>query len=105
MPKKLKILSFQHLRFQWDEELFYWRDKVEVDFVTKDGFPINVSLSNGDIDMEIHKLFHFMNQFNVPQGLLINWDRLQIIEENERKIVMMPLWLFLTKKRQEILDY
>jgi hypothetical protein len=36
---------------------------------------------------------------------LINWDRLQIMEENERKIVMMPLWLFLTKTREEILDY
>ena len=103
--KKVKNIVFQHLRFQWGEELFYWRDKVEVDFVTKDGFPINALPSNGDIDMEIHKLFHFMNRFNLPQGLLINWERLQIIEENERKIVMMPLWLFLTKTREEILDY
>jgi hypothetical protein len=103
--KKVKNVVFQHLRSQWEPELFYWNDKVEVDFVTQSGFPVNVSPGNGDLDMEIHKLFHFMNQFNLPQGLLINWDRLQIMEENERKIVMMPLWLFLTKTREEILDY
>lgn len=105
IAKKLKNIVFQHLRFQWGEELFYWREKVEIDFVLKDGFPVSVSVDEKDKDREIYRLFHYLHQHNLSLGLLISWSKLQILEENERKIMILPLWLFLTKPREEVLEY
>jgi predicted AAA+ superfamily ATPase len=103
--KKLKNIVFQHLRFRWGEELFYWKEKVEIDFVLKDGFPVSVSVDEKDKDREVYRLFHYLHQHNLPLGILISWNKLQILEENERKIMILPLWLFLTKSQQEILEY
>jgi hypothetical protein len=50
-------------------------------------------------------LFHYLNQHNLPLGLLISWTKLQILEENERRILILPLWLFLTKSREEVMEY
>lgn len=103
--KKLKNIVFQHLRFQWNKELFYWKEKVEIDFILKDGFPVSVTIDESDKDREVYHLFHYLNQHNLPLGLLISWNKLQILEENERKVMMLPLWLFLIKSQEEILEY
>jgi predicted AAA+ superfamily ATPase len=103
--KKLKNIVFQHLRFRWGEELFYWKEKIEIDFVLKDGFPLSITVDEKDKDREIYRLFHYLNQHNLPLGLLISWTKLQILEENERRILILPLWLFLTKSREEVMEY
>lgn len=104
-PKKMKNAVFQQLRFHWDRELFYWREKVEIDFVFQDGFPVGLTADEGDMDREVFQLFHYLHQHNLPLGLLISWKKLQILEENERKVFILPLWLFLVKSQEEILEY
>ncbi len=104
-PKKMKNAVFQQLRFHWDRELFYWREKVEIDFVFQNGFPVSLTADEGDKDREVYQLFHYLNQHNLPLGLLISWKKLQILEENERKVFILPLWLFLVKSQEEILEY
>lgn len=105
--KKWRNAVFQRLRFQWGETLYYWRDKVEVDFVMEDGFPVGVAESDAaeSLDRDIYRLFHFLNAHNRPEGLMISQKKLQIHEEGGRRIVVMPLWLFLLRGRDEVMGY
>jgi len=103
--KKMRNAVFQQLRFQWQEAVFYWKNKVAIDFILKNGLPVGVAVKDEEIEPQISRLFYFMQRHNVKKGLLINWKRLQIIDENEQSIVMLPLWIFLTKSRAEILGY
>lgn len=103
--KKMRNAVFQQIRFQWRETIFYWKNKVEIDFVLPDGLPIGVAANEEEIDRQISRLFYFMQSHNLRKGILVNWRRLQIIDENERSILMVPLWMFLSKSREEILEY
>ena len=98
---------FQQLRFAWQEEVFYWKNKVEIDFVLKDGLAIGVSQSDHlEVqEREIFRMFHYLHTHNQPLGLMISKNRLQIHEENQRRVMVMPLWIFLLKSREEILTY
>ncbi|NIS37769.1 DUF4143 domain-containing protein, partial [Candidatus Saccharibacteria bacterium] len=103
--KKIKNAVYQQLRFRWGAEIFYWKNKIEIDFVLEDGFPIGIVVDKMDTDKEIYRLFYYMNQHNLNKGLLISWNKLQIMEENERKILILPLWLFLTKSQEDVMNY
>jgi len=101
--KRVENLVFLHLRTNWQEEIFYWKGKVEIDFVLGNGFPINVTAQDELEEQEINGLLYYMTQFNQPRGLLISWNHFTEIKENERKILVLPLWMFLLKSRQEIM--
>ena len=103
--KRMRNVVFQQLRFQWEETVFYWREKVEVDFVLQNGYPIGVATKDEDIDRKITQMFHYMQSHNLQRGVLINWKRLHILDENNASILMLPLWVFLTKSKDEILNY
>ena len=103
MGKRVENLVFLHLRTNWQEEIFYWKGKVEIDFVLGNGFPVNVTAQDELEEREINGLLYYMTQFNQPRGLLISWNHFTEIEENDRKILVLPLWLFLLKSRQEIM--
>ncbi len=103
--KRFRNAVFQQLRFHWQDEIFYWRGKVEIDFVLKDGFPIAVLSDEKEKNNEVYKLFHYMSSHNISNGLLINWSKLQIVAENEHKVLLLPLWLFLTKSKKEVMAY
>ncbi|MCB0305987.1 MAG: ATP-binding protein, partial [Calditrichaeota bacterium] len=103
--KKMRNLVFQHLRFQWGKELFYWKDKAEIDLVLPDGYPVQVAVNEGEIERAVSNLFYYLNQHNQPRGLLVSWNKLQILEENERTVVICPLWIFLSKDENEVRGY
>jgi len=103
--KKFKNTVFQQLRFQWGKQVAFWREKVEIDFVLEDGFPINIMPEDGSIDSEIDRLLYFMNNHNMREALLITWNKLQIIEENDRRILLLPLWLLLVKSEEQVRKY
>jgi len=103
--KRVKNVIFQRLRFQWQREVYYWKEKVEIEFMLSDGLPIGMAISDEDKDREMHKLFYIMNRHNLPRALLITWDKLQILEENERRVFLIPLWIFLTTSQEEIFEF
>lgn len=103
--KRVKNVIFQHLRFQWEREVYYWNERVMIDFVLSDGTPVGVVFDNNERDQEIYKLFDFINRHNIRQAILINPDKLQIMEENERKVIQLPLWMFLVKARDELFEF
>lgn len=103
--RRIHNCVFQHLLFHWGEQVFYWREKAEVDFVLSDGFAVSVAATEEISERRIQHLFYYLNRHNLPQGLLISWNKLQILEENERRVIILPLWIFLLKPREEVLEY
>ncbi|RMI19286.1 MAG: ATP-binding protein [Calditrichaeota bacterium] len=103
--RKMKNVVYQHLRFRWREEPFYWSEKVTIDFVLPDGFPILVAPDGEAMEAEIDRLFYYLTRHNLPRGLLISQNKMQILEENERRIHILPLWLFLTRPREEVVEF
>lgn len=77
------------------QDVFYWKDKREVDFVVKQGknlSGINVSFDPEIDKREIDSLLEFKERFkNVKELLLITRD----LETTERKIKCVPLWKWL----------
>lgn len=76
-----------------EKEVYYWKDKGEVDFVIKDKnvlIGINVSYSN-DIDKrEINSLLEFKDKFRERAGKLIIITK--NLEKKEGRINYIPLW-------------
>lgn len=103
--KKVRNTVFLQLRFQWKGPVYYWKNQVEIDFILDGGFPIAVLGKDSQKEQALQRLFHYMHSHNLPRGLLISWSKLQIIPENGRRILMVPLWIFLAKSRQEIMTY
>ena len=100
--KRVENTVFLHLKVNWKEEIFYWKGKVEIDFVLGNGFPINVTIKDDWDEREINGLLYFMTQFNIRRGILITWNKFTAVRENDKKIQVLPLWLFLLKSKQEI---
>jgi uncharacterized protein len=101
--KRMENLVYQQLKFQWSENPFYWKGKMEIDFVLEHGFPVNVTAEDRLREREITGLLFFLNQFNRSHGLLISWNKLETIQDGDRTIVVIPLWLFLIKTKEQIL--
>ena len=80
-----------------NEEVFYWQDKQEVDFVLKENeklSAINVSFGEKIEDREIDSLLEFKRKFrNVKELILITKD----LERKEKQIKFIPLWKWLIK--------
>ena len=76
-------------------EIFYWKDKTEVDFVVKNNnflSGINVTYGEKISEREIKSLLDFKNEYkNVKDLILINKDN----ESKKNKINIIPLWKWL----------
>jgi len=85
-------------------EIFYWKNKREVDFVVKEGkklSALNISFDEKIKDREIASLLEFKEKFkNTKNLILITKD----LEKQEKGIKFIPLWKWLTSyQKQELL--
>ncbi len=103
--KRFRNAVFTQLRFQFGVDVYHWREKVEIDFILPDGFPIGVALNSQDTERCVFSLFYYLSHHNLKNGILIHPQKLQMIEENEQRVLLMPLWLFLAKSWEEIHAY
>lgn len=85
-----------------NNELFYFEEKNECDFVIKKGTKIIEAIqAAADISSpetrkrEIEGLSLAMKEFNLKTGLIITENTEDIIEDAGRKIQIIPLWKFL----------
>jgi len=79
------------------KEIFYWRGKREVDFVTKNRealCAINVSYGATIDKREIDSLLEFANRFKKTKELILITKDLEK-EESEKRIKFVPLWKWL----------
>ncbi len=100
MSKLYENTVFLHLRRQ-TKDIYYFKEKQEVDFYAKinaDSYLINVSYKIDDPvtrKREIDGLVEAMNYFKLSKAYLITSQEDQIIEIEDKKIFIIPLFKWL----------
>ncbi len=90
-------LVYLKLRAEY-EQVFYWKQTNEVDFVVVRGnqfFPINVCYSETLPPREMEGLTQFMREFKTAEAWLISEEKYGKEEVVEGVIHFLPLWYFL----------
>lgn len=79
-----------------EKELYYWKNKGEIDFITKDAdnslTAINVSYSDEIDEREINSLLEFKKEFKKAKELIL---LTKDTEKQEHGIKFIPLWKWL----------
>lgn len=83
------------------KDIFYWKNKYECDFITKDGNNMTAIQVCFDIEntkeRELKGLLEAMNEFKIRKGTIITEDYEYEEEISEKKIKYIPLWKWLLK--------
>ena len=99
--RAIENLVFLELKRRLDVEIYYWKNKGEVDFVIKKGLRvcelIQVCYFPGKETKkrEIRSLLEAMDEFALKEGLIITEDDDKELEVDGRKIIFKPLWKWL----------
>lgn len=102
--KQVENVVFQKLKFEWNENVFFWKSKFEIDFILEDGMPVNVTATDDIPRREIDSLLDYLISFNRRSGLLVSWNTFDTVHENDKKIYIVPLWYFLLRKKETIIS-
>jgi predicted AAA+ superfamily ATPase len=89
-------------------DIFYWKNKNEVDFVIRQGRNITelIQVSYDIEDKKVRKreeagLLEAMDTFGLTKGVIITDEHYQEIEFDDKKIIYIPLWAWLLVYSQE----
>ncbi len=100
MSKLYENIVFLHLRRQ-TKDVYYFKEKQEVDFYAKintDAYLVNVSYKIDDPltrKREIDGLVEAMRYFNLSESFLVTSEEDQIIEIENKRIFVIPLFRWL----------
>jgi len=103
LSKMAENIVFLQLKNTWEKEVFYWKSKIEIDFIIDNGFPINVTYTDSIPEREWEGLFYYLRVKNIPRGMLITKNVLDKKEEAGKIIDYVPLWMFLLAESPEAL--
>ncbi|MHC1599561.1 MAG: DUF4143 domain-containing protein, partial [Candidatus Methanospirareceae archaeon] len=82
-------------------EIYYWKNKGEVDFVIKEGLRVKeliqvcYSMDEKTEEREVRSLIKAMDEFKLKEGLVITEDLDKEVEVDNKKVVYKPLWMWL----------
>jgi predicted AAA+ superfamily ATPase len=86
-----------------DNELYYYAEKNECDFVIKkgtqiiDAIQVCYDLNERNKDREIKGLMAAMNKFGLKEGTIITFDQEESYIKDKKKIKIIPAWKWLLK--------
>ena len=97
--KLYENMAFLHLRRQ-TPEVYYFKGKQEVDLYAnvEGGVLVNVSYdiaSQSTLDREINALTEGMIYFKLRKSYLVTKEREELLQIEEREIVIVPMWKWL----------
>ena len=87
-------------------EIYYWKNKGEVDFAIKEGLRVKeliqvcYSVNENTEEREIRSLVKAMDEFELKEGLVITKDLDKEVEVDNKKIVYKLLWKWLLEWRK-----
>ncbi|OQA32168.1 MAG: Archaeal ATPase [archaeon ADurb.Bin336] len=97
----LENLVFLELRKK-QKEIYYHSEKKECDFVIKEGNRITQAiqvcylLNDENKQREINGLLEAMDAYKLKEGLLLTNNQEDVLELNNKKIILKPVWKWLT---------
>ena len=83
-----------------NKEYFYFKNKKECDFLIKENQAITQAIqvcweiNEGNRARELSGLIEAMDTFNLKQGCIITFNHYETIEKDNRKINLIPGWLW-----------
>ena len=85
------------------ESIYYWKNKKEqeCDFLIEENTKINQAiqvtyeLNENNKDREIKGLLEAMNYFDLKEGLILTYDQEDVLEIEDKKIIVKPVWRWL----------
>jgi predicted AAA+ superfamily ATPase len=84
------------------DNVFYWREREEVDFVLDlDGvgsnslLPVEVKYRNTILPRDLKGIIKFMKKYGVKEGVVVSKDLLEKSEYNDKILWLIPAWLLL----------
>ena len=98
--RMLENLVFMHLR-KSHRELFYFREKNECDFITKErgkikeAIQVCYELTDDNKKREMDGLAEAMNKLKLKQGLILTYNQDDKFEVGKKMIVVKPVWKWL----------
>lgn len=98
--RMLENIVFLHLRKKY-ENVFYFREKNECDFVVKVGanithaFQVCHTLNEENKERELAGLEEAMKTFGLDEGHILTYDQEDFLEKDGKKIRLIPVWKWL----------
>lgn len=87
--------------FRRQEEVFYFKDRSECDFVVKRGhaltsaIQVSWKLADKNRDRELKGLTDAMEQLKIKHGLVLTYDQEEQLRHNGQQIKVVPVWKWL----------
>lgn len=100
--KMLENLVFLTLR-RFYKEIFYFREKGECDFITKEKDKITKAvqvcfdLNEDNKGREINGLLEALGKFNLKEGIILTYKQEDEFKIKDKKIKVIPVWRWLTE--------
>ena len=94
--KLLENLVYSELRKKHYEEIYYFNEKNECDFIVYQqdvrlAIQVCYALNAANREREINGLTLAMEKFSIPSGIIITYDQEEVIQD---KIQAIPFWKF-----------
>jgi hypothetical protein len=100
----LENMVFLHLRRKW-QKIYYYSGKRECDFVVFDRdkaemvVQVCFALTDDNMAREISGIKEAMDFFQLDHGLIISYNQEDVIEEEGRKISIVPAWKWMREEK------
>jgi len=97
MSKKLENTIATNLLFN-GKTLQYFRNSTKIDFVLKEGIPLQVSYSLSDpetLHREINGLIAYLKYAGSKTGYILTWNESDSVVRNGKTLKIMPAWYYL----------
>ncbi|MBN1390958.1 MAG: ATP-binding protein [Candidatus Thermoplasmatota archaeon] len=87
-------------------ETAFWRSpgKEEVDIVLSGPIPVEIKYRDHIGKKDLAGLLRFMDRFDVRTGMVVTRDELDLNGSDDRRILRIPVWLFLLIDQKDLLD-
>ena len=95
--KKLENVVATNLFFA-GKSLQYFRNTVEIDFVLEEKIALQVTYKlsgQTTLQREMNSLTKFLTYANLDEGYLLTWNESDSVEQNGKRIRIVPAWYFL----------
>lgn len=89
--------------YEVNQNLFYYltKDGREIDFLIKDRRGFSLIETAYDIDEEhIRRMFRALEELDSKKGIVITWNKEDILEKNHKIVEVMPLWKWLIASQE-----
>ncbi|MBI2148048.1 ATP-binding protein [Candidatus Woesearchaeota archaeon] len=99
--KLLENLVFIELKRIYNNEIYYFSEKNECDFILRTGnkvikaIQVCYDLNNENKEREINGLLEAINKFGLNEGLILTFDKEEEIKIGNKKIKIKPAWKWL----------